>query len=122
MKHIKELKALGKIETPRKISFDATVSSKINAINTHLSSMASNNPFSILSEDNKDNDFLKTPVQSCHVEKASTTNSINKNHTVSTITNYDQHFTSDSLDDSTSSISTSPVKQFPNKNEKEKEN
>ena len=78
--------------------------------------MASNNPFSILSEDNKD-DFLKPPVQSCHVEKASTNNSINKNHTFSTITNYDHHSTSDGLDYSTSSISTSPVKQFPNKNQ-----
>ena len=54
MDHLHQIKALGKIATPRAVSFDVATSANINTQEAYLSSLATPNPYFILSDKDED--------------------------------------------------------------------
>merc|ERR1712117_966233 len=52
--HLHHIKDLGKIATPRAVSFDVPTSTTVPTQEPYLSSMATTNPFAILSDDEDD--------------------------------------------------------------------
>ena len=120
--NITELDNPGKFKTPQTVSFATTVTPASDDTNSHLPSMASNNPCFVLSHDNDPEDPLKPMVLSHHAPTTPTGTSTDKSILLSPFTNFDEHSTSDLLDNSTSSISTSYVKQINTKHHLKKKN
>merc|ERR1712117_750308 len=59
--HFETIRTLGKIPTPRTVSFDAAPTPSFTAPDPSPTSMASNNPFAILSDDDDDNSISNLP-------------------------------------------------------------